>query len=334
MKPSINWKQEPPHLPNHLVIRCLGFFKDQIFQPWSFHHERQLSEAKTWWAQSLEWVEALGARPCRRIPWLRGQKEKMGPLGDRRMMMMMMMMTDKMISDWCQSCDEIQMFAVNLLFSSLNFPTAWDRWCFRFVFPTITTTCQPQLFLGNHRFCIKLNYMAKCQKNGLVKGILWTASPVRSSVRCLRIQSSSHASIVHWALRLDEGCRSISALSSYEKKWRNLSFLGDRFFGIFWDSNGFKTSLNNPWVWKVVSMGCFQILYTFGKWLVQITISYHFHPSTFNERGLLGTPKSRNPFVRVELRIFNKDPCCEKSPLFLGIFSDRHISLETIWKQS
>lgn len=72
------------NLPNHHVdFRFLGFWNGIKFStPWSFHHERQFSEAKTWWAQSLEWVEALGPRPCRRIPWLRGQKDgQMGPFG-------------------------------------------------------------------------------------------------------------------------------------------------------------------------------------------------------------------------------------------------------------
>ena len=171
------------------------------------------------------------------------EDKKMGRwarLGDR-----MMMMTDKMISDWCQNCDEIQMFAVICCSVLWTFRLPRIVRCFRFFFPTITTTCQPQLFLRNHCTRIASSWtMAKCQQNCLVKEFSeLLLSPVRSFVRCLRIQSSSHSSIVHWALRLDEGCRSISALASVANMAKP-PWGGGFIFWDFWDSNGFKTSIH------------------------------------------------------------------------------------------
>lgn len=166
----------------------------------------------------------------------------------------------------------------NLLFSSLNFPTAWDRWCFSFFFRRSPPPANLNFSWEIIVFASSWTIWPKCPKNGLVKGILWTASPVRSFVRCLRIQSSSHASIVHWALRLDEGCRSISALSSYEKSGVTSLFWGIVFLGFF----GIQMVLRHLYTWypkQPMSLkGCFNGMFPNLYIWEMVGSNHHFIP--------------------------------------------------------
>lgn len=133
------------------------------------------------------------------------EDKKMGRwarLGDR-----MMMMTDKMISDWCQNCDEIQMFAIICCSVLWTFRLPRIVRCFRVFFSDDHHHLPTSTFLAKslYSYSIKLNY-GQMPTKLFSKGILRTPSQSGQEL-CTMFTNTEFLSFIYRALGTKIGRR-------------------------------------------------------------------------------------------------------------------------------